>query len=105
MPASADASRRPGLLRARDDERRHTRCAVASAQMDSRATFSWNFFPWHGLEPYQGCFISREVLMNVVKLAVAAATITAGLAVSASAMPAPKLGTVDIGIEADQVRT
>jgi len=43
--------------------------------------------------------------MNVVRLTLAAATVTIGLTVSASAMPLPNLGTVDIGTQADQVRT
>jgi hypothetical protein len=43
--------------------------------------------------------------MNVVKLTLAAATITLGLATSVSAMPLPNLGTVDLGTQVDQVRT
>ena len=43
--------------------------------------------------------------MNVLKLTLAAATLTVGLTISASAMPLSNLGTVDVGIQADQVRT
>ena len=43
--------------------------------------------------------------MNALKLTVAAATLAVGFTVSASAMPVSKLGTVDIGTQADQVRT
>ena len=43
--------------------------------------------------------------MNVIKLTLAAATLTVGLAASASAMPLPNLGTVDVGAaQVDQVR-
>jgi hypothetical protein len=43
--------------------------------------------------------------MNVLKLTLAAATLTIGLAASASALPVDKLGTVNAGgIQADQVR-
>ena len=43
--------------------------------------------------------------MNIIKLTLAAATLTIGLAASASALPVDKLGTVEVdGIQADQVR-
>jgi hypothetical protein len=43
--------------------------------------------------------------MNIIKLTLAAATLTIGLAASASALPVDKLGTVKIdGVQADQVR-
>ena len=43
--------------------------------------------------------------MNTIKLTLAAATLTVGLAASASALPIGKIGTVDVGgIQADQVR-
>jgi hypothetical protein len=43
--------------------------------------------------------------MNIIKLTIAAATLTVGLAASASALPVGNLGTVDVGgIQADQVR-
>jgi hypothetical protein len=44
-------------------------------------------------------------MMNVLKLTLAAATLTVGLAASASALPLPKLGAVDVGTQVDQVRT
>jgi hypothetical protein len=43
--------------------------------------------------------------MNIIKLTIAAATLTVGLAASASALPVGNLGTVNVGgIQADQVR-
>jgi hypothetical protein len=43
--------------------------------------------------------------MNIIKLTLAAATLTVGLAASASALPIGNLGTVNVGgIQADQVR-
>jgi hypothetical protein len=43
--------------------------------------------------------------MNIIKLTLAAATLTIGIAASASALPIDKLGTVEAnGIQADQVR-
>ena len=43
--------------------------------------------------------------MNIIKLTLAAATLTVGLAASASALPVGNLGTVNVGgIQADQVR-
>jgi len=43
--------------------------------------------------------------MNVLKLTLAAATLTVGLAASASALPIGNLGTVKVdGIQAEQVR-
>lgn len=43
--------------------------------------------------------------MNVLKLTLAAATLSVGLAASASAMPLSNLGTVDVGsAQVDQVR-
>ena len=43
--------------------------------------------------------------MNVIKLTLAAATLSVGLAASASAMPLAPLGTVDVGgVKTDQVR-
>jgi hypothetical protein len=47
----------------------------------------------------------REVSMNIIKLTLAAGTLAVGLATSASAMPMPNLGTVDVGAaQVDQVR-
>jgi len=43
--------------------------------------------------------------MNIIKLTLAAATLTVGLAASASALPVGNIGTVNAGgIQADQVR-
>ena len=43
--------------------------------------------------------------MNIIKLTLAAATLSVGLAASASALPVGNLGTVNVGgIQADQVR-
>ena len=43
--------------------------------------------------------------MNVLKLTLAAATLTIGLAASASALPVDKLGTIKVdGVQVDQVR-
>ena len=43
--------------------------------------------------------------MNIIKLTLAAATLTIGIAASAAALPIDKLGTVEVdGIQADQVR-
>ena len=43
--------------------------------------------------------------MNIIKLTLAAATVTIGIAASASALPVDKLGIVEAnGIQADQVR-
>jgi hypothetical protein len=43
--------------------------------------------------------------MNIIKLTLAAATLTLGLAASASALPVGNLGTVNVGgTQADQVR-
>lgn len=43
--------------------------------------------------------------MSIIKLTLAAATLTVGLAASASALPVGKIGTVNAGgIQADQVR-
>jgi len=43
--------------------------------------------------------------MNIIKLTIAAATLTVGLAVSASALPVVNLGAVNAtGMQTDQVR-
>ena len=43
--------------------------------------------------------------MNIIKLTLAAATLTIGIAASASALPVDKLSTIAVdGIQADQVR-
>jgi hypothetical protein len=43
--------------------------------------------------------------MNVIKLTLAAAALTIGIAASAAALPVAKLGAVEVdGIQADQVR-
>jgi hypothetical protein len=72
--------------------------AVVKAFMDG---------PRESLEPYSPPAIAdhRENSMNIMKLTLAAATLTVGLAATASALPVGNIGTVDVGrVQVDQVR-